>query len=319
MSSISFPDWQLHLHRTGIRPQRMRVFTRVIYEFLKYCESKGGHVDFDSARAFMEDCLVRKDSIAGFEEVVWRNAIRWFFKKAKSVERNHLKQEGNHPGNQSDAAEPEQIRVDGRDSSSSSHSNSEPNSDSDNNAMISDNDDEDDSHSRGVRVNWVKEVLTTLRARKMSYRTEQSYMGWLRRFDKRFNLSFPDRLSDLEIRLFLEDLALRGQVSAGTQRQALNALVFLFREVWGRTLGDFSNFTRASLKRRIPTVLSRSEIHALLDACPHGVSLMGRVMYGAGLRLMELLRLRVKDLNFDQGHIVVRAGKGGQGSSNGFA
>lgn len=309
MSSISFPDWQLHLHKTGIRPQRMRVFTRVIHEYLKFCETKDGQVDFDSARAFMEDCLARKDSIAGFEEVVWRNAIRWFFKTAKSVEKTHLQKEGNHPGKEFDSAEPKQIRVDDRDSFSSSYSNSEPVSYSDNNASISDKDD-DDSQSRAVRVNWVKEVLTTLRVRKMSYRTEQSYMGWLRRFDKKFNLSCPDRLSDREIRLFLEELALKGQVSAGTQRQALNALVFLFREVWGRTLGDFSNFTRASLKRRIPTVLSRSEIRALLDACPHGVSLMGRVMYGGGLRLMELLRLRVKDLNFDQGHIVVRAGKG---------
>ena len=211
MSSILFPDWQLHLHRTGIRPQRMRVFTRVIYEFLKFCESKGGHVDFDSARAFMEDCLVRKDSIAGFEEVVWRNAIRWFFKKAKSVERNKLHKAGVHQEKVSGADEQKRTWVDDRDSSSSSNSYSAPVSYPDNHNSIHH---DDDSHSRVVRVNWVKEVLTTLRARKMSYRTEQSYMGWLRRFDRKFNLSCPDRLSDREIRLFLEELALKGQVKS---------------------------------------------------------------------------------------------------------
>ena len=163
MSSISFPDWQLHLYRTGIRPQRMRVFSRVIYEYLKFCESKGGQVDFDSARAYMENCLVRKDSIAGFEEALWRNAIRWFFKTAKSVERSHLHKEGNHPGKElgseeqvSGANEPKRIRVDDRDASSSS--NSKPVFYSDNNASISEN---DNAHSRTVRGNWVKEVLTT--------------------------------------------------------------------------------------------------------------------------------------------------------------
>ncbi len=215
MSSISFPDWQLHLYRTGIRPQRMRVFTRVIYEYLKFCDSRGGRVDFDSARAYMENCLVRKDSIAGFEEALWRNAIRWFFKTAKSVERSHLHKEGNHLGKELGSEEQEQIRVDDRDASSSS--NSKPVFNSDNNASISEN---DNAHSRTVRVNWVKEVLTTLRARKMSYRTEQSYMGWLRRFDRKFNLSCPDRLSEREIRLFLEELALKGQVKSSNSNCA---------------------------------------------------------------------------------------------------
>jgi integron integrase len=115
-----------------------------------------------------------------------------------------------------------------------------------------------------------------------------------------------------DIRGFLDHLAVEGKVSASTQRQALNALVFLLREALGRDPGDFSGYRPARQSKRIPVVLSRQECQALFAQLTGTNRLMAQLMYGSGLRLMELLRLRVQDVNFEQGIIVVRSGKGGK-------
>jgi integron integrase len=109
---------------------------------------------------------------------------------------------------------------------------------------------------------------------------------------------------------FLNSMALTHRWSASSQRQALNALVFLYREVFGRDLGDFSEYKRAKSRPHLPVWLTRDEMNSLLDQLPGEWALMGRVMYGGGLRLMELLRLRVKDIDLKQEIITVRGGKG---------
>ncbi len=276
-------------------------------------------LDFDSARAFINSCLENQRSILDFDEDEWKEALRWFFKTAKALGKVHqenvsrsmldvsatIKQPSPSSGlrhNEDCSVSRNHVPASSKHLSSSSLSKS-----STSHQKCS----QYDANDRWAKpVKWELEVRKLLKVRKMSYRTEQAYLGWLQRFHVVYDLSHPRDLTDKHIRDFLEKLAVKDQVSASTQRQALNALVFLFREVWGRTLGDFSDFMKARSKRRVPTVLSRMEVQSLLDACPPGVELMGRVMYGSGLRLMELLRLRVKDLNFDQGHIVVRSGKG---------
>ncbi|HNQ25066.1 MAG TPA: integron integrase [Phycisphaerae bacterium] len=154
------------------------------------------------------------------------------------------------------------------------------------------------------------QVAEVCRFRHMSLRTEDTYWQWIRRYIFFHNKRHPRELGAPEIQQFLSHLAVHDHVAAGTQNQALNALVFLYREVLGHDPGDFGPIERAPNRRRMPVVLSREEVGRLLSAMQGTVRLMAQVLYGTGLRLMELLRLRVKDVDSAQGHIIVREGKG---------
>ena len=154
-----------------------------------------------------------------------------------------------------------------------------------------------------------------LRVRHYSYRTEQTYLSWIWRFyDYAASHRSPDELeagvAPEDVRDYMAHLALKKKVSASTQNQAFNALLFLFREVLGVDLGDMEKNVRARRGEKLPVVLSVEEMRRLLAACPATPRLRLELLYGAGLRLMDLCRLRVKDLDFDNGLIVVRQGKG---------
>ena len=153
-----------------------------------------------------------------------------------------------------------------------------------------------------------------LRVRHYSPRTEECYVQWATRYILFHGKRHPREMAAAEVTAFLTDLAVRGHVSAATQTQALCALVFLYREVLGLELGSLEA-ARARRSRRLPVVLSRAEVVAVLDAIdrlpteePYG--LMARLLYGAGLRLMECCRLRVKDVDFPRRQLIVRQGKG---------
>ncbi|MFT5031345.1 MAG: integrase, partial [Candidatus Binatia bacterium] len=163
---------------------------------------------------------------------------------------------------------------------------------------------------------WRAAMIRKLRVGNYSYQTERSYLNWACRFARRQGERSVLVCGDAEIGAFLDELAVKGAVSAGTQRQALNALVFLFREALRKELGDFSDYLRAKTKSRLPVVLSRGETQGLLAAMEGKHALMARVMYGSGLRLTELLRLRVKDVGLERRQLIVRFGKGGQGSGD---
>jgi integron integrase len=157
---------------------------------------------------------------------------------------------------------------------------------------------------------WKTAFLTVVRRRNYSYRTEQSYLVWIEHFARFLGTQELAARGEADIKRFLDALALKKRLSASSQRQALNALVFLFREVFGRELGDFSDFRRARARAHLPVWLTRPELGALFGQLTEGWGLMARVMYGGGLRLMELLRLRIKDVDLDQQIITVRGGKG---------
>lgn len=149
----------------------------------------------------------------------------------------------------------------------------------------------------------------TIRFRHYSLKTEKSYLGWVKRFCLFIRLH-PEGESEEKIKAFLGNLVIEGDVSAATQRQALNAIVFLYTQVLKKDLGDFADFARAKRPRRLPVVLSQTEVAALLGRLSGQNWLMGSLLYGAGLRLSECLRLRVKDVDIARGIITVRAGKG---------
>jgi integron integrase len=148
-----------------------------------------------------------------------------------------------------------------------------------------------------------------MRFKQMSYRTEQSYLHWIKRFA--FWCREHGEGGHVEkVRGFLTHLARDGRVAVATQKQAMNALVFLYRHVLGEPVGDFSGFAPARSPRHLPTVLLRGEVEALLGHL-HGVHwLIAALLYGAGLRLAEGLSLRVKDVDFARRVVTVRDGKG---------
>jgi integron integrase len=154
-----------------------------------------------------------------------------------------------------------------------------------------------------------------MRFRHWSLRTEDSYVQWVDRF-VRFCRSadgtwrHPQECGATEVRAFLTSLAVENRVASSTQNQALNALVFLYRDVLGRELGDIGEFARAKRPKRLPVVLSREECGRLFAAMEAPMRVFAQLLYGSGLRLVEGLRLRVKDLDLGRGQITVRSGKG---------
>ncbi|MDR7486728.1 MAG: integron integrase [Armatimonadota bacterium] len=151
-----------------------------------------------------------------------------------------------------------------------------------------------------------------LRARHYSHRTEQAYLAWITRFVAFHGGRAPDKMGEGEANRFLTHLAVEGRVSAATQNQALAALLFLYRDVLRRPLGQIEGVVRARRPRRLPVVLSRQEVGAILDCLDGTPRLVCALLYGSGLRLLECLRLRVKDIDFQRHEVTVRDGKGGK-------
>jgi integron integrase len=155
------------------------------------------------------------------------------------------------------------------------------------------------------------QVRAACRARHYSLRTERAYVGWVRRYVLANGKRHPRGLGQAELEGFLTALAVDGCVAASTQNQALSALLFLYRQVLGMDRVPWlEGVVRAKHPARIPVVLSRGEVRRLLAHIDGTCWLMAALLYGTGMRLMECVRLRVKDVDFDRGEIVVREGKG---------
>jgi integron integrase len=160
------------------------------------------------------------------------------------------------------------------------------------------------------RPRLLQQVRDAIRRKHFSPRTEQSYVHWIKRFVYFNGKRHPVELGATEVTAFLNHLARDRKVAAATQNQALCALLFLYREVLGQPLAWLDNLDRAKRPARVPTVLTRSEMKAILEKLQSTRWIMAGLLYGAGLRLRECLKLRVKDVDFGYGQIVVRDGKG---------
>lgn len=154
------------------------------------------------------------------------------------------------------------------------------------------------------------QVRERLRLKHYSRRTEQAYAGWIRRFILANGKRHPREMGRAEVETFLSRLANQRRVAAGTQNQALAALLFLYREVLEQDLPWLDGVVRAKRSQRLPVVLSREEIRRLLEQLEGRDWLMAGLLYGSGMRLMECIRLRVKDVDFESLEITVREGKG---------
>jgi len=156
----------------------------------------------------------------------------------------------------------------------------------------------------------LERVIDRIRTRHLTYRTEKQYVAWIRRFIRFHRLRHPDSMGKSEVEAFLTHLAVDRKVSASTQNQALSALLFLYREVLEQPLPWMNGVVRAKRPLKVPVVLGREEVRAVLAELDGVYRLVGLLLYGSGLRLIEALTLRIKDLDLDRGKVTVRSGKG---------
>jgi integron integrase len=161
-----------------------------------------------------------------------------------------------------------------------------------------------------ARPKLLNQVRMVLRARHYSQRTESAYLNWIKRFILFHNKCHPAEMAETEVNQFLTHLAINEKVSASTQNQALSALLFLYRHVLDRKLGQLGTVIRARKSKRLPVVLTREEVRAIFNKLHGEQRLIAVLMYGTGMRLLECLRLRVKDIDFGSGEIIIREGKG---------
>lgn len=159
---------------------------------------------------------------------------------------------------------------------------------------------------------WERALVRRIREKHLAWKSEKTYRSWCRRFIASCGARPVEALDHGDVSRWLSDLAVKERVSVATQAQALNAVVFLFREALNRDPGDFGDFARARRGRKAPTVLTPDECRRLFEAMSGTSRLMAQLMYGAGLRLSELLRLRVKDVDLDRLQLAVQFGKGGK-------
>jgi len=162
------------------------------------------------------------------------------------------------------------------------------------------------------KLKLLDQLRLALRSRHYSRRTEQTYVMWVKRFIRFHQLRHPADMAEAEVNAFLTHLAVKERVSASTQTQALSAILFLYHYVIGRDLGDLGDIIRARKPKRLPVVMTRDEVKSVLSQLDGEKWLMASLMYGAGLRVMECLRLRVQGIDFDANQVMIRDGKGGR-------
>ncbi|SRR6266404_1654346 len=156
------------------------------------------------------------------------------------------------------------------------------------------------------------QVRTVIRVKHFSLSTEKAYVAWIRRFILFHGKRHPQYLGEEEIRQFISYLAVDAKISASTQTVALSALLFLYRQVLKKDLPYVANIERAKRSKRLPVVFTRNEVQAVLAGLDGTSHLIASLLYGSGLRLMEGVRLRVKDVDFERHELIIRQGKGAQ-------
>ncbi len=272
-------------------------FKITIRWFLSHCKRNGVGADIEQARAFVVNAQAEKQP-KDWVLQRWKEAINWFFRNAPKEKRKDTGcREAANGSNGCESPETEykaELKA-GRQTCAAARSRgpeAQP-------ARMADSEPE-----------WRLKAVRMARIRSYSYRTEKAYLQWLSRFASYWKTQDLEALGENEIKLYLDHLAVKEKVSGGTQRLALNALVFFYRDTLKRELGDFSDYKKASTGKRIPVVLSVEEIRRLFAELNPHVALMAHLQYGAGLRVSELVRLRIKDVDFEQKQVIVRGGKG---------
>ncbi len=277
---VSFGAWKEALAGADLSLEQRRDYHRDILGLLRACKQARRPV----SAGFIRWYLARR-GLAKFERDYEREALRWFYQMAQRKGSVTRREGGFRPP----VSEPGELE-----SWPMPAGNGRPPPLAKEDLGASD---------------WEQALVATLRSKGLLWRTEQTYRNWARRFAAFLSPDTPWKARGEEVQRFLTKLAVEQRTSASAQKQALNALVFLMQEALHIDLGEME-FRRARPRRKVPVVLSRAEVGRLLEAMSPGYRLMVELMYGSGLRLMELLRLRVHHLDLERGQITVYAGKG---------
>jgi len=273
---ISFPHWKEALAKSPVGPQLKAAYFKEILAFLKYC--KTGHTP--ATVEVVKQYLAWREKQSGGPA---REALRWFYREGRR--QPPATRPGTIPTEAASApALPEPIR---------SLRPMEP---------------PPAACDLGTSP-WEQALIKTIRERGFLWRTELTYREWSARFARFIAPRSPYAAGGEEVAAFLSEMAVQGRASPSAQKQALNALVFLMQEALHRDLGQM-DFRRPAPRRRIPTVLSPGECQSLFVQMEGAARLMTELAYGAGLRLMELLRLRVHHVDIERQRLQVYAGKG---------
>ncbi len=277
MVTISFQGWQEVLAGAELPEKVQRSHTIIIQWYLGYLRETGQGASVSSARAFVEGLMEERRPAAWMVER-WREGLNWFFRHAPV--RRRVGTAAGVAGEREDRRRRYEVTV-------------------------------AELQARVPPDPLFDDTVRLMRVRHMAYRTEVAYLGWLRRLESYFRgKKTLDELGEEELKQFLSYLAVEEGVSAATQRQALNAGVFFLREVCRQELGDFSDYVQANPRKYYPVVYAREEIKQVLEAMQGRWRLMARLQYGCGLRISELCRVRVKDVDLSRGKLYIRAGKG---------
>ena len=297
MTILSFPKWSDALEAADL-PLKERDRHRVIINwYLRYLKRESSPVSKVSARCFIEH-LVEARHPKQWQLRQWTDGLNWFFREAP-IRRNVSEVHSLEPKETSAEVE------------MSSDASNVPNEGGFGDGRQQYAHTLSEIQAKVPLDPWYEETVRLMRVRQMALRTEESYLGWIRRME-RF-LQHKDGLEAFDeagLKRFLSYLAVEEGVAAGTQRQALNAGVFFLREVRKMELGDFSDYVKANPRKYYPVVYSKGEISRLLAEVRGQWSLMARLQYGCGLRISELCRLRVKDVDLERGKLYIRASKG---------
>lgn len=170
-----------------------------------------------------------------------------------------------------------------------------------------------DNASVSLAQSWQEiedETIKALRLRHRSYQTEKSYLGWLRNFSSYLTHKEPETITQDDFKNYLSYLAVERKVSIATQKQAFNAILFVFRHVFDKEVQGFEDTIRSKTPRKLPVVLTRQEVFRVFEHLEGIYRLMASIIYGGGLRLQECLMLRIKDIDFERGCLTIRSGKG---------
>jgi len=273
---VSFPQWKQALAQTNLSPAEKASYAREIITFLHHC--KVGHVaaTVGLAKHYLG---IREKQTTGPA----REALRWFYRQgSRKLETSAPAGERIDPG----MVPPEPVKR-------STLRPMEP---------------RPAAQDLGSSA-WEENLIRTMRVRGLLWRTEETYRSWARRFAAFIAPMTPFAAGAEEVGAFLTDLAVRTRASPSGQRQALNALVFLMQEALSRDLGKL-DFKRATPRVRVPIVLARDECQRIFRQLEGTHKLMAELAYGSGLRLMELLRLRVQHVDLARMQLTVRGGKG---------
>lgn len=314
---LRFEDWETALKET-VSPEFYKPYREAIIKFRYWLRQTGKQPDVETFKAHLE----WKQSYLSTERFeVRRDALRWYY--AEGLRR--MKAKSHQAASQVTTEQPQPKRPE-------SNKESGVGTQADKSNQINEN-----LSSRAPRPNlqiaggyrvyemndvpsagprdlggppWEKAMVRRLRERHLSWTTEKTYRSWCRRFIASCGDKQVETLNHDDVRRWLSDLAVKGRVAVSTQKQALNAVVFFFREVLKQDPGDFSDFARARRGPKAPTVLTQEECKRLFEAMDGTYRLMTELMYAAGLRLSELLRMRIKDADLERLQLAVQVGKG---------